>query len=124
MRDILFRGKREDNNEWIVGNLVVWSDKSTSIDNYGDINGPFYAVDPATVGQYTGLMDVNGEKIFEGDVVVNCFHRALSNRPHVVRYRDGVFIYVSDRINSEFGPRPVRIVGNIYDNPSLINEDD
>lgn len=121
MREILFRGKREDNNEWIVGNLVIWSDKSTSIDNCGD--APFYAVDPATVGQYTGLTDVYGEKIFEGDIVVNSFPTALSTRPHVVRYRDGVFIYVSDWINSEFGPRPVRIIGNIYDNPELLKED-
>lgn len=120
MRDILFRGKRKDNNEWVVGNLVVWSDKSTSIDNCGDINGPFYAVDPSTVGQYTGLTDVNNEKIFEGDIVINSFPNTLSYKPHVIKYIDGAFIYVF----GFSGPRRVHIVGNIYDNPELIKEDD
>ena len=48
MRDILFRGKRLDNGEWVYG---------------------FYCVDPSTVGQYTGLKDKNGKRIFEGDII-------------------------------------------------------
>ena len=79
MREVKFRGKRQDNGEWVVGDLIhrnngdvairtylnVWVENSDDIDAYGEE----FIINPATVGQYTGLKDKNGKEIWEGDIV-------------------------------------------------------
>ena len=65
MRDILFRGKRLSDNEWIYGYLA----DDDSINNINVVAMPNEEVDRDTVGEYTGYHDVNNNRIFEGDIV-------------------------------------------------------
>ena len=81
MRDYIFHGKRVDNGEWVEGNLTVWPDGSASIDNGPTMTSPLYAVIPESVGQYTGMKDKNGRKIFEGDII----QRVWDDHPTVYR---------------------------------------
>lgn len=123
-REILFRGQRLDNDEWAYGDLlhlpngdvVILSDKG------------YTKVKPATVGQFTGLTDKNGNKIFEGNIVKvttgiegykSTYHSAIQE----VKYNadSGVAVFYpfdnSDMVE-------VEVIGNIYDNPELLYNGD
>lgn len=70
MREILFRGKLTANGEWAYGNLDIKPGGKIAVITPDDTPiGKYGQVDPATVGQYTGLTDIMGAKIFEGDIV-------------------------------------------------------
>lgn len=104
MKEILLRGKRVDNGEWVYGFLVkMWG--LYHIIDQNDENSA-YMIKPETVGQFTGLTDKNGIKIFEGDIVYN-----------------GVFKAQIELINGRFSPfggdtffaDECEVIDNIYD---------
>ena len=142
MREILFRGKRLDTGEWVMsGNILhakvgdehhlyipVQNDKFGTVEDENDNilsieYGTFYKVDPATVGQYTGLTDSDGDKIFEGDVV------ALGDECGKIEYSETeamfqvVFYGWLTDFDHYYGAE-FEVVGNIHDNPELIGGDE
>lgn len=108
MRDILFRGKRKDNGEWVEGVAFPGEDWSITICRRNPIDGSFdgYEVDPASVGQYTGLTDKNGTKIFEGDIVL----KLTRSGEKLCEVRFG-------------NDKNIEVIGNIHDNPELLKGD-
>lgn len=124
-REILFRGKRVDNGAWETGSFVrirIWcSDARTYIaDKMTGYNTP---VIPETVGQYTGLTDIHGVKIFEGDIVN--YNGSCHKVVFESRNGTGYFgIVVGENETWGFGNSTpaymMAVVGNIYDNPELL----
>lgn len=134
MREILFRGKREDNGQWVIGFLS----KTRGLDNKLHICIDYEEkglmcssiVVPTTVGQYTGLTDNNGKKIFEGDILKRK-HKELVNHSQkmtvnyipykacfsVVDIGGGNVTFISDYINNKY---ELEVIGNIHDNPELL----
>lgn len=130
MREILFRGKHMSGGVWCEGNLAVRKDCFCIITPDDTPCGVYGQVDPDTVGQYTGLTDKNGKKIFEGDIIRAVLPETVVCREYVwplmaVAFSDGAFgVWQSQR---EFTPLrsfatrvQFEVVGNIHDNPELI----
>ena len=114
LREIKFRGKREDNGEWIVGSYIYAFDM---VHEHCIRCGTTYAVIPETVGQYTGLHDKNGVEIYEGDVVQ--FH--LMGREHIVVYDPAIFRLADTNGDFTTSGYPdwdmCEVIGNIHDKP-------
>lgn len=155
MREILFRGKRVDNGEWVYGFYNRCETRLTYTEKYYKNNprswiqtvenegfaGQLVHVDTDTVGQYTGLIDANGVKIFDGDIL------RFGNKSLLVWWNEEAFqwqakeVYGYDVITkenwldndwtnidlgwiaSEFscvGKMTTEIIGNIHDNPDML----
>lgn len=131
-REILFRGKRKDNGEWVEGyyeELPAYDGTTTPkivtpAKDTDDYNRWSFVL-PDTVGEYTGLRDKNGRKIFEGDIV-----DILTENEEigVIKWDNDTarFVIESDGFFSDFDNyygTDLEIIGNIYDNPELLEEE-
>ena len=128
MREILFRAKRLFNEAWVYGGFVgEYGGYPIITSNEGEI----YEVAPETVGQYAGLTDMSGKKIFEGDIV-SCMTK-YGGDIGIVTFKDGKFViywqseyhYPKCRKITDYYYVNARtkVMGNIYDNPELIREE-
>ena len=137
MREILFRGKGTSGlsaNEWVYGYYCkdFWTPrKGHGILPTDKERGGYVEVDPSTVGQYTGLTDKNGKRIFEGDIVSTDI-----TRPYlIVEFRDGCFMFncndggkdyydimlpILEKAQTEY--KYGEVIGNIHDNPEFMKE--
>lgn len=138
-REILFRGKRLDNGEWVCGFYAGgFSDGSHEICNINSCTCERVEVYGDTVGEYTGLMDKNGNRIFEGDMVkpfddeidkmVVEFHHGqfllclYGERGYMAEYgweEEGNYGCFEAEALSSYGD-DIEIIGNIHDNPELL----
>lgn len=126
MREILFRGKRKDSGEWVEG--LLWKKKYDTPKLFiscfpdKDDNEEVFVIYPETVGQYTGLTDKNGTKIFEGDIVQG--KDRLEKHLEVFGYidhKDGTFVITGDFMTHyRWLDYEVEVIGNIHDNPELL----
>ena len=145
MRDIKFRGKLINSKKWAYGNLDIKKTGTAIITPDETVLGTYGRVKLETIGQYTGLKDKNEKEIYEGDIVTGTKHPFMENEKQnyvgiVVFYEDAAqFGYeykcvnkdkrgISNGINNEFAANKnliceeLEIIGNIYDNPELLEK--
>ena len=146
MREVLFRGKRKYNGEWVYGNYCgaeyLTSDGIEHLIIEVPRSGSSARVLPETVGQYTGLTDKNGKKIFEGDIVKATITSNMEIGDYtkadigvvgydnigvlgIVKYYDNGVPVWSDIIHElELSGAVIdysfEVIGNIHDNPELL----
>lgn len=132
MREILFHGKRKNDGEWVLGFYErTWLTNGEVITEIRDVEEPFrmqvfHEVIPETVGQYTGLTDKNGKRIFEGDICRN----TKTGEVVSVKWHGTFAGFVWSRRNDngnlcDFGELfrahdKYEVIGNIHDNPELM----
>lgn len=132
MRDIIFRGKRIDNNKWVYGYYTPvcfarFSCQPAIVPEPDGIWEPI-AVKPETVGQFTGLTDKNGKKVFEGDILKEYGAPPEHSLMVIKNTGFGCFIefYFHGEIHSieQVGHTGWlsydEVIGNIHDNPELL----
>jgi hypothetical protein len=132
MRTIKFRGKRVDTGEWVYGDLYRimgfgtgphWLIGTAETEDYKDPE-----VDPETVGQFTGLKDKDGREICEGDILsYGPWSSGTGLCLHVVRWSRSAASFVSDEgpggndlIDMGIDEAGAGVIGNIHDNPELL----
>lgn len=128
MREIKFRGKRLYDGGWIYGSLLVSHFKDDKKERYfiTQFSGNYtfeHEVDPATVGQYTGLKDKNGEKIYEGDIIggsngsINGMECPFKSE---IKWNDKECGFNTPNWGYMDSTHYYNVLGNIHDNPELL----
>lgn len=123
MREILFRGKRRDNGEWIEGTLYQIAANLPPFIMLADSNAESHEVMSETVGQFTGLTDKNGKRIFEGDIL-----RGDDRKYQVVYYPTFAMymLHVLPKGGASNGMNTpmfeCEVIGNIYGTPELLSD--
>jgi len=134
MREILFHGKRIDNGEWVEGFYGLKGEKTHCIMTntlpsglWQECYSTDHPVSPGTVGQYTGMTDKNGKRIFEGDIIKN----TIGQVGYIAfLQQEAGWVIVWETYDSRMGhrargcgydsDRTIEVIGNIHDNPELI----
>ena len=134
IREVIFRGKRTDNGKWVKGYLYITHIGSHEIGSYDaeiNIERLTFDVIPETVGQYTGLTDKNGVRIFEGDICrfkrFNDIHVGeivfnVTTASFVMRYQSIVGAYGEKATQKMLLSvcDDIEVIGNIHDDPELL----
>lgn len=121
-REIKFRGRRLDNGQWLFGSLVILNGRTFIFDEAERAE-----VTQVTVGQYTGLKDKNGKEIYEGDVMEIPETDFNARIVGTVVYEDDCFLIKSRYsgglwgLNWSLRKHDASVIGNIHDNPELLN---
>ena len=119
MREIIYRGKRKDTGDLIASDSIL---QYNGVIKLWDNEDGYVEIEPETIGQYTGLTDKNGVKIFEGDIV------RYSGEEHIVVFETqnetGYFGIKIDHIETwgfclSVSAKLMEVIGNIHDNPEL-----
>lgn len=127
IREIKFRGKDVDTNQWVYGSLMVYNKHHPTI-TWVDDTEPVEkkhtcVVYPDSVGEYTGLRDKNGQELYEGDVVLQQGYNG-KKMPMAVRFENGAFIVgyhkgSSTRKTPMLVSSKCEVIDNVFDNPKL-----
>lgn len=130
MREILFRGKEIGIDRWVHGSLDIHKSGVVVIMSDEIVTSIYARVDPDTVGQFTGLTDKNGKKIFEGDIVQakepdTSYRFGCVWALQVVVFREGSYgLLEFNKFFTSFRSFALsvtfEVVGNIHDNPELM----
>lgn len=117
MREILFRGRKKPWGGWAEGSLVKMRDYYRISEKNDMIS---FGVETETIGQFTGLTDKNGKKIFEGDIL-DVMHQGVFE----CRWDEGNFEFGLSNNKESFGiayvsTNDIFVIGNIHDNPDLL----
>lgn len=130
-RQVKFRGKRVDNGEWVYGNYcqsMASPNAIQELDYYGNCDGKLFEIDRKTLGQFTGLHDKNDKEIYEGDILKQAPYMC-DDRLCFVEYDAevgcGIGFYLRSSLNTTIGTdewEDFEVVGNIFDNPELLGD--